>query len=350
MLIDNYELGQLLTDDDLFDWLLNKAEQVRLKERGNKVYLRGLIEFSNYCTQDCYYCGIRKSNFHINRYHLTKTEIINLTKIAYEQGYQSISLQSGEIKTDKQVNWLADIIKTIKDLTPTNSKSLGITLSTGELTYTQYKKLWEAGAHRYLLRIETSNEKLFKAIHPPEQSFERRLECLHILKDLGYQVGTGIMVGLPKQTYEDLEQDLQFFKNFGVDMVGLGPYIPHEDTPLGMKTNPLLIADPYTTTLKMLALTRIIMPNINMVASTALQTIHKSGLEAGIKAGANIIMPILTPSRVRNNYTLYNNKLYTPLDQLTKRIKSINYEIGLWEWGDSPYYFARTNLSYQEGC
>ena len=350
MKIDNYELETLLTDHNLLEGLLNKAEQIRLKKRGNKVYLRGLIEFSNYCSRDCYYCGIRRSNLKVNRYHLSKTEILDLAKIAYADGYQSISLQSGEITTDKEVNFIADIIKEIKDLSPPEAKSLGITLSTGELSYPQYKRLWEAGAHRYLLRIESSNKKLFQAIHPPEQSFEKRLECLHFLKELGFQVGTGVMVGLPGQTYADLVQDLQFFASFGVDMVGLGPYIPHKDTPMGIKAEPLLISDPYTTTLKMLALTRIIMPDINMVASTALQTINKAGLEAGIKAGANIIMPILTPSLVRGEYTLYNGKLYTPLEELTKRIEAINYKVGLWEWGDSPYYFIRNNTSHREGC
>lgn len=341
MLIDNYDLETLLTNDDLFPWLLNKAEEVRLKERGDKVYLRGLIEFSNYCSCDCYYCGIRKSNINIERYKLTREEILNLAKIAYERGYQSIALQSGEITTDKHVNWLADIIKAIKDLTPSNKQSLGITLSVGELTYAQYKKLYEAGAHRYLLRLETSNKKLFNAIHPPEQSFDKRIECLYILRDLGFQVGSGTMVGLPGQTYEDLVQDLLFFENFGVDMVGLGPYIPHKDTPMGKHPMSSQITDTYTATIKMLALTRIMRPNINIVASTALRTLNEASLETAIRAGANVIMPILTPVSVRNNYSLYHNKRYTPFEELVKRIEAINYKVGLWELGDSPYFFKR---------
>lgn len=324
-----------------FTQLLNTAEQVRLENLGNIVYLRGLIEFSNYCSQDCYYCGIRKSNHRLKRYHLTKEEIINLAHIAYKNGYQSIALQAGEISSEKEVNFLADTIKEIKDITPPSSLSLGITLSTGELSYQQYKKLRDAGAHRYLLRIETSNEDLFTSIHPSPQSFKKRLECLYALKDLDYQVGTGVMVGLPQQTYEDLANDLLFFQEFGIDMIGLGPYIPHAATPLAIKgINKNM--DSYTSTLKMLALTRIIMPDINIVASTALQTINPLGLEAGIKAGANIVMPVLTPEAVRGKYALYNNKSYTPLIELANRIANISYEVGLWALGDSSYYFSRT--------
>lgn len=350
-IIDNNNLENLLENESFFTPLLKKAEQIRLKELGNKVYLRGLIEFSNYCSQDCYYCGIRKGNHTVNRYHLTKEEIMKLALIAHTNGYQSIALQSGEVRTDKEVNFLADIIKEIKDITAQDSLSLGITLSTGELSYQQYKKLREAGAHRYLLRMETSNKNLFKAIHPPQQSLEKRIECLSNLKELGYQVGTGVMVGIPNQTYEDLAKDLIFFQEFGIDMVGLGPYIPHKDTPLGRHNDINNIIKPYTATLKMLALTRIILPNINIVASTALQTINEEGLEWGIKAGANIIMPILTPVTIRSQYTLYNNKLYTPLIDLVKRIEAIDYKIGLWELGDSPYYFSRTKTvdNFREG-
>ena len=321
-------------------FLLEKADHCRLQNRGRAVYFRGLIEYSNICSQNCYYCGLRWDNGLIKRYHLERDEIINLAVQAHNDGYQSICLQSGQVSSTKEINFVADVVATIKKLSESKGQSLGITLSLGELSYRQYQQLWDAGAHRYLLRIETSNPLLFKNIHPPEQSFNRRLERLQALKEIGYQVGTGVMIGLPGQSYEDLAQDLQFFQEKDIDMLGMGPYIPHPYTPLASE-KVFIIQDVFTTTIRMLALARILMPDINMVASTALQSIHPDGLRLGLKAGANIVMPILTPEENRRDYMLYANKKHSPFETLQQDIKAAGYEPTLWQWGDSPHYFKR---------
>lgn len=320
-------------------FLLEKADHWR-QERGRAVYFRGLIEYSNICSQNCFYCGLRRDNRLIRRYHLERNEIINLAMQAYNAGYQSICLQSGQVSSNKEVDFVADVVATIKKLSASKGQSLGITLSLGELSYRQYQQLWEAGAHRYLLRIETSNPTLFQEIHPPEQRFNRRLECLQTLRKIGYQVGTGVMIGLPDQSYEDLARDLQFFQEKDIDMLGMGPYIPHPDTPLASEKAGI-IQDVFVTTIRMLALARILMPDINMVASTALQSIHPDGLKMGLKAGANIVMPILTPEQNRRDYMLYANKKHSAFETLQQAIKAAGYEPTLWQWGDSPHYFKR---------
>lgn len=332
-------------DPEMHHFLLEQADCCRLKNRGRAVYFRGLIEYSNICSQNCYYCGLRLDNGLIKRYHLERDEIINLAMQAHNDGYQSICLQSGQVSSSKEISFVADVVATIKKLSESKGQSLGITLSLGELSYRQYQQLWDAGAHRYLLRIETSNPALFQNIHPPEQSFDRRLECLQALREIGYQVGTGIMIGLPDQSYEDLAKDLQFFQQKDIDMLGMGPYIPHPDTPMaGEKA--LIIQDAFTTTLRMLALARILMPDINMVASTALQSIHPDGLRLGLKAGANIVMPILTPEENRRDYMLYANKKHSAFETLQQDIKTAGYEPTLWQWGDSPHYFKRQRGNY----
>jgi biotin synthase len=330
---------------EVHDFLLKKADHCRQENRGRAVYFRGLIEYSNICSQNCFYCGLRRDNHLIKRYHLKQDEIINLAMQACNDGYQSICLQAGQVSSSKEVDFVADVIATIKKFSESKGLGLGITLSLGELSYQQYQQLWDAGAHRYLLRIETSNPALFQKIHPPEQSFDRRLECLQALREIGYQVGTGIMIGLPDQRYEDLARDLQFFQEKDIDMLGMGPYIPHPDTPMaGEKA--LIIQDTFTTTLRMLALARILMPDINMVASTALQSIHPDGLRLGLKAGANIVMPILTPEENRQDYMLYANKKHSAFETLQHDIKTAGYEPTLWQWGDSPHYFKRQRGNY----
>jgi len=327
-------------DPEVHDFLLEKADRCRLENRGRAVYFRGLIEYSNICSQNCYYCGLRRDNRLVKRYHLERDEIINLAMQACNDGYQSVCLQAGQVSSDKEVDFVADTIAAIKKQSESKGQSLGITLSLGELSYQQYQQLWDAGAHRYLLRIETSNLLLFKKIHPPEQSFNRRLECLQALREIGYQVGTGIMIGLPGQSYEDLARDLQFFQEKDIDMLGMGPYIPHPDTPLAGEQEEF-IPDAFATTIRMLALARILMPDINMVASTALQSIHPDGLKMGLKAGANIVMPILTPEENRRDYMLYANKKHSAFETLQQDIKAASYEPALWQWGDSPHYFKR---------
>lgn len=327
-------------DMAVHNFLLEKADRYRLDNRGRAVYFRGLIEYSNICSQNCFYCGLRRDNGIIKRYHLERDEIINLAMQAYNAGYQSICLQSGQITLDKEIDFVADVVATIKKISESKGQGLGITLSLGELSYQQYQQLWNAGAHRYLLRIETSNPLLFKKIHPPEQSFTRRLECLQALREIGYQVGTGVMIGLPGQSYENLALDLHFFREKDIDMLGMGPYIPHPDTPL-VSEKVGIIQDTFVTTIRMLALARIMMPDINMVVSTALQSIHPDGLRLGLKAGANIVMPVLTPEENRQDYMLYANKKYSAFEILQQDIKTAGYEPTLWQWGDSPHYFKR---------
>lgn len=332
------------TDPSLDRQLLEKADHCRRQHLGSAVYPRGLIEYSNCCRRNCFYCGLRRGNSLIRRYHLQREQIIELALQAYDAGYQSICLQSGELSSSKEVDFIADVIRTIKGYRSKNSgQGLGITLSLGELTYKQYRQLWDAGAHRYLLRIETSNPLLFQKIHPPEQSYNRRLECLDALREIGYQVGTGVMIGLPGQSYEDLATDLEFFQAKDIDMLGMGPYIPHPDTPLARQKTEF-IPDAFTTTIRMLALARILMPDINMVASTALQSIHPDGLKLGLKAGANIVMPVLTPEDNRKDYMLYANKKFSNFERLKHDIHEAGYELTLWQWGDSPHYFKRQGL------
>ena len=328
-------------DPEVHDFLLEKADRRRLENRGRAVYFRGLIEYSNICSQNCYYCGLRRDNGLIKRYNLERDEIINLAMQAYNAGYQSICLQAGQVSSRKEIDFVADVVAAIKKLSESKGQGLGITLSLGELYYQQYQQLWDAGAHRYLLRIETSSPLLFKKIHPPEQSFNRRLDCLQALREIGYQVGTGVMIGLPGQSYEDLAQDLHFFQVKDIDMLGMGPYISHPDTPL-VDAKERIIQDAFTTTIRMLALARILMPDINMVASTALQSIHADGLRLGLKAGANIVMPILTPEENRRDYMLYANKKHSAFETLQHDIKTAGYEPTLWQWGDSPHYFKRS--------
>lgn len=335
-------------DDSTWQDLLDEAEQCRQENIGSEVYLRGLIEFSNDCARNCLYCGLRRNNLQISRYRLTSEQVLGIARQAYQQGFHSLALQSGEVCGLEHFNYILDIVKAIKDFSSLGANgSLGITLSIGELSYQQYKQLWEAGAHRYLLRIESSDPQLFKRLHTPEQDFERRLDCLDALKDIGYQVGTGIMIGLPGQFYEHLARDLMFFKERDIDMLGMGPYIPHPDTPLARLADEISI-DPYITTVKMMALARLLMPDINMVASTALQSIHPDGLKMGIKAGANIVMPVLTPQENRRDYSLYANKTYKSLEKLSQEIEQSGYQLAQWKWGDSLHYYRRLNLPYPD--
>ncbi len=325
--------------------LISRADQVRRNCRGDAVYLRGLIEFSNYCQRNCYYCGLRRDNHAINRYRLSPEKTIDLALTAHQMGFQSLALQSGETQDRAAIDCLVKFVSRIRELsTRDGSPGLGITLSVGELSYADYKRLWEAGAHRYLLRVETTDPQLFASIHPLSQSLQKRIDCLNALQDIGYQVGTGIMIGLPGQDTDHLLADLQFFLDMNIDMVGLGPYIPHPQTPMGQRTANSRL-DPWLHTLKVMALTRILMPDINMVASTALQSLHPKGLSWGLRAGANVVMPVLTPSEYREHYHLYVNKKYKSFSQLKTEIEEAGYRLGLWEWGDSLRWAKRQQQS-----
>jgi len=327
--------------------LLKKANDVKVKTVGNKVYYRGLVEFSNICEKDCLYCGIRKSNTNFEKYNLSDEEIIEAAKFAYKEDYGSVVLQSGELKSEYFTNRITSLLKRIKEV---SNNKLGITISLGEQTDKTYKKWFDAGAHRYLLRIESSNKDLYYKIHPKNQkhNFEERINCLKSLKNVGYQTGTGIMIGLPFQTYEDLANDLLFMKEFDIDMCGMGPFIEHEDTPLYQYKDELMpLKDRFTLTLKMIAILRLIMPDINIAAATALQAIDPLGREKAMKIGANIIMPNITPGMYRDDYSLYQNKPCTDEEAsdckncLEARITIAGSEIGYNEWGDSLHYKKR---------
>ncbi|SFL66771.1 [FeFe] hydrogenase H-cluster radical SAM maturase HydE [Halanaerobium salsuginis] len=327
--------------------LFKTAYQLRINNLDREIYLRGIIEFSNICSKDCYYCGIRKSNQKINRFKMSKTEILESAGWIYKNNYASIVLQSGERNDPEFINFVNDLIKEIKNL---SNNKLGITLSLGEQDKKTYQKWFELGAHRYLLRIESSNQKLYENIHPVSHSFKKRLNCLNILREIGYQVGTGVMIGLPGQTIEDLANDLLFFKEIDVDMVGMGPYVIHKQTPLAKKIvdEKILKVRNFDLALKMIAALRILIPDINIAATTALDALSPDGKKRGLKAGANIIMPVITHPNYRKDYQLYENKELigvSAADEFKKfdLSKELNAKIGYNKWGDSPHYFKRNS-------
>jgi biotin synthase len=327
--------------------LFRKSAEIKEKYIGNKVWFRGLIEFSNVCGKDCLYCGIRKGNKNLNRYDLGDEEILAAARFAYDNRYGSIALQSGEIESSRFAARIENLIHKIKEL---SHGELGITLSVGEQTPEVYRKWYVAGAHRYLLRIEATNSRLYSQIHPQNDrhEFNRRLDCLKSLRDIGYQTGTGVMIGLPFQTTEDLAGDLMFMKEFDIDMCGMGPYIEHADTPLAISGEPLLpLSERFDMTLKMIAILRIMMKDINIVAATALQAIDPVGREKAVKIGANIVMPNITPGKYRDSYKLYDNKPCTDDSAedcqscLEARISLADAEVIYGEWGDSKHFERR---------
>ena len=328
--------------------LFEKVAQVKHEAIGNKVYFRGLVEFSNICSKDCLYCGIRKSNTNVVRYDVTDSEILGACRFAWENRFGSVVLQSGELSSPVFIKRVDHLLKEIKKL---SNGELGITLSCGEQSRETYRRWFESGAHRYLLRIETSTPELYKKIHPDndQHSFEKRMACLHLLKDTGYQTGTGVMIGFPFQTVEDLAGDLLFFKQMDIDMIGMGPYIEHEDTPLYKYCHLLTTKkERFHLALKMIASLRLLMPDINIAAATALQAIDPVGREKAVKVGANVIMPNLTPCNYRKEYQLYEGKPCLDEDAelckncLEARIEIAGSEIGYGEWGDSKHFFWRT--------
>lgn len=291
-------LDNLTSEDKVY--LVKKAHETRMKTYGNTVYMRGLIEFTNICKKNCIYCGIRRENKYADRYRLTLEDILECVEIGDRLGYKTYVLQGGEDDyfTDER---MIEIIRAIKDKFPNNA----ITLSLGERSYESYKKMYEAGADRYLLRHETATKELYESLHPGA-SFEERRECLRNLKEIGYQVGAGFMVGLPNQTNSDLVNDLLFVKDFEPHMCGIGPFIPHKDTPLKDEKGGTL---EMTTT--MLALIRLLLPNVLLPSTTALGSIDPVGREKGLKAGGNVVMPNLSPTSVREKYSLYDGKICT---------------------------------------
>ncbi|MEA5091192.1 [FeFe] hydrogenase maturase subunit HydE [bioreactor metagenome] len=310
-------------DQKLHDALLAASRATALKQFGNKIYIRGLIEFTNYCKNDCYYCGIRCSNNKANRYRLNKEQILSCCANGYELGFRTFVLQGGEdpFFSDEV---LADIIIAIKK----NHPDCALTLSIGERSLESYEALFTAGADRYLLRHETANPTHYSLLHPETLSLANRLHCLKNLKEIGYQVGTGFMVGSPFQTTDNLIEDLLLINKFKPQMIGIGPFIPHHDTPFRDKNSGTL-----QQTLRLIAMLRLMLPKALIPATTALGTIDPCGREQGILAGANVVMPNLSPVMVRSKYSLYDNKICTGeeaaecINCLRTRLQKIGYEI-----------------------
>ena len=294
--MNKQELIEILSDNVKNDWLFKEADRIRHENVGDEVHLRGLIEFSNICRRQCKYCGLRSANNEVERYRLSKDEILITAKNAVNLGYRTVVLQSGEddyYNTDR----MCEIIKEIRKL------DVALTLSIGEKTYDEYKAFKKAGADRYLLRIETTDKKLYSEMHPMA-SIENRFQCLYNLKKLGYETGTGCLVGLPNQTTESLAEDILFFKELDADMVGIGPFIPHEQTPLKTAEQ-----GDFWLALKVMALARLNLPDINIPATTAMETINPQGRIIALNSGANIVMPNVTSLEYRAKYEIYPGKI-----------------------------------------
>lgn len=294
-------------DTDIF----KEADEVRKKYVGDGVHLRGLIEFSNICKCNCLYCGLQASNKHVNRYRLSKDEILDIAKKGVDEGFKTIVLQSGE---DDYFNskLMCEIISEIKNL------GVALTLSIGEKSFEDYKAFKAAGADRYLLRIETTDKNLYKKMHP-YADFDNRVRCLYDLKELGYETGTGCLVGLPDQTVESLAEDILFFEELDADMIGIGPFIPHPDTPLKNENNGSL-----DLAIKVMAITRILLKDINIPATTAMESLRPNGRVLALQSGANVIMPNLTDEYHKKMYEIYPNKVSATRQDLDFKLKTIN--------------------------
>ena len=312
-------------DDEGVRFMREEAVKVCQKTYGNQVFIRGLIEFTNFCKNDCYYCGIRRSNSHADRYRLTKEQMLDCCANGYELGFRTFVLQGGEdgYFTDDKI---CDLVSAIKEKYP----DCAVTLSIGEKSKESYKRYFDAGADRYLLRHETADEAHYKKLHPEEMSLAHRKQCLWDLKEIGYQIGCGFMVGSPGQTVETLYEDLQFIRELQPHMVGIGPFISQKDTPFADKASGTM-----EQTLKLLAIIRLIHPHVLLPATTALGTIHPKGRELGILSGANVVMPNLSPVNVREKYKLYDNKICMGDEAaecrfcMENRMKSIGYEVAV---------------------
>ena len=302
-------------DEESKKFLIDMAYKTRLKYFGNTVYVRGLIEISSFCKKDCLYCGLRRSNKNADRYRLDKEQILECARRGDELGYKTIVLQGGEdaFYTDEK---MVEIIKAIKSEFPNNA----ITLSIGERSYESYEKLYKAGADRFLLRHESATKSLYESIHNTE-SFEERRNCLKNLKEIGFQAGAGFMVGLPNQTNENIVDDLMYIKELQPAMCGIGPFIPHKDTPFRN-----FEAGTTEKTVILLAITRLLLPKVLLPATTALASIDSNGRNEGLRAGANVIMPNLSPMSVRKKYSLYNNKAFI-LDEDAEYRQSIEAKL-----------------------
>lgn len=325
------EITAILRDNSVDEYLFRAADEVRRKYIGDEVYLRALVEFSNICRCNCFYCGLRAANKNVERYRLTGEEILNCAKHAVAQGYKTIVLQSGE-DLFYTAEILAEIISEIKKL------GVAITLSIGERSFEEYKILKEAGADRFLLRIETTNKELYAKFHPG-QNVENRKKCLYDLKKLGFETGTGSLIGLPGQTEEDLAEDILFYKELNSDMIGIGPLITHELTPLAGQANGDL-----TLALKVMALTRLLLPDINIPATTAMETLQPNGRILALQAGANVVMPNVTDNAHKKNYEIYPGKVSVDYTELAEKLKQIGRKISTGRG------FRSDNGGFYEDC
>lgn len=331
-LIDKLQQNHSLTKDEWItlianrtesEYLFTKARNVSRQYYDNKVYTRGLIEFTNYCKNNCYYCGIRRENSEVERYRLSEEDILDCCKEGYELGFRTFVLQGGEdgYYTDQRI---VDLVRKIKEVYP----DCALTLSIGEKPKESYQKYFDAGADRYLLRHETAEKCHYESLHPVEMSWKNRRQCLWDLKEIGYQVGCGFMVGSPGQTVDNLAEDMLFITDLQPEMVGIGPFVPHHETPFSQETGGTV-----ELTLYMLGLLRLLKPNLLLPATTALGTIDPKGREKGILAGANVVMPNLSPTGVRKKYELYDNKICTGDEAaecrncLNNRMESIGYRL-----------------------
>lgn len=319
--LEKNDLVALLSDNTFDEEIFKAADRVRKKYVGDEVHLRGLIEFTNICKRNCLYCGLRRDNKNISRYRLTEEEIINFARKAVSYGYKTLVLQGGEddyFTKERLVNTLKEVKKL----------DVAITLSIGERPYEEYKIFKEAGADRFLIRIETTDKKLYEDLDPG-MSHDERKRCLKDLRELGYEVGTGSLVGLPNQTVESLAEDILFFKSIDADMIGIGPFIPNEDTPLAKEAG-----GTFDMARKVMALTRLLLPDSNIPATTAMETLNKNGRLLALQSGANVVMPNVTEGEYRKLYALYPGKICTGdtpahcRNCITGKIRSINRSIG----------------------
>ena len=329
--------------EEPLDALMSRAYAVKARVWGKRVALRGLVEISNICAKNCLYCGIRRGNTKTVRYRMSEDEVFAAVAWAAENRYGSVVLQSGEVADEANALFVERILKRVR---AELGDSLGITLSLGEQPDDVYRRWLDAGANRYLLRIETSDPVIYARIHPAGHSWQARRQCLRSLRRLGYITGTGVMIGLPGQDEDSLAHDIAFFRDEGVDMVGMGPYIAHPDTPLAAEAPRLGRERLLELSLRMIAAVRLAIPDANIASTTALQAIDPEGREKGLLAGANVIMPNITPQKYRGEYLLYPGKPCVGEDSelcrgcLERRVKSIGEEIA---WGERcvPLHFGK---------
>lgn len=357
-ILSHDELVSLLqaSSPDEFNMLHDAAAEVTKRVFGNEVSIRGIVEFSNACEKRCTYCGVTAYD---DKFLISHDQILECCDYMYRTGYRNLVLQSGEITSERRIDWVCDLLDKIRrKYTFEKDKGLCVVLSIGELSRKQYQRLFDAGAKRYLLRIEASDRKLYEQIHPKDgnHSYDRRIQCLRDLKDIGYVTGTGVMVGLPNQTFDNLANDIRFFRDNKYHMIGLGPYVIHKDTVMGkeiLKTTTEKERDECSlragmTTLNMYNVLRLQCPYINIAATTALETLKKGYKKLALTGGSNVLMPIITPKQFRYGYQLYEGKKEVDMDReethnmVLKLLKDIGKKPVFSKWNNPPLFMHKT--------